>query len=169
MGWLFWFVQRGSGDRRDLTTSVERRRVGTLVLVLVVACGGADRNGWWDVGAAVVEDVGVFAVVAAAVGAGVLVSALGVQVAWRMLAALMLRLLAMSALLISTQRAVETGLTAPFELLLSAASVSASGWSSRLPRARESSEPSSFRGSGSCCCCVPRHCCCQHAGLVGCR
>jgi len=57
----------------DFRAGVERRRTGALVLVLmlVVACGGADRNGCGAVGAAAIEGVGALAVAAAAVSAGV--------------------------------------------------------------------------------------------------
>jgi hypothetical protein len=60
----------------DFRAGIERRRAGTLVLVLVlvVACGGADGNECSlcsAVGAATVEGVGALAVAAAAVSAGV--------------------------------------------------------------------------------------------------
>ena len=48
-------------------------RACVLVLVLVVACGGADGNGCSAVDAAAVEGVGALAVAAAAVSAGVCV------------------------------------------------------------------------------------------------
>jgi len=54
----------------DLRAGIERRRAGVLVLVLV-ACSGADGNGCSAVGAAAVEGVGALAVAAAAVSAGV--------------------------------------------------------------------------------------------------
>ena len=52
----------------DLRAGVERRHVGTLVLVLmlVVACSGADGSRCSAVGAAAVKGVGVLAVAAAA-------------------------------------------------------------------------------------------------------
>src|SRR5260221_982626 len=68
-GWLFWLVQLRSGGWVDLRAGIERQCAG--VLVLVVACSGADGNGCSAVGAATVEGVGVLAVAAAAVSAGV--------------------------------------------------------------------------------------------------
>src|SRR5712691_1142742 len=72
-GWLFWLVQLRSGGRMDLRAGIERRRACALVLVLVlvVACGGADGNGCSVVGTATSKVSGHFAVAAAAVSAGV--------------------------------------------------------------------------------------------------
>ena len=50
--------------------------MGTLVLMLVVAHGGADRSGWHDVGAAMVEGVG--ARIAVVEGVDVIVVAVAV-------------------------------------------------------------------------------------------
>src|SRR5260221_14364800 len=59
-GWFFWLVQLRSGGRMDLRAGIERRRACAfvLVLVLVVVCGGADKNGYRVVGTAPVEGVG---------------------------------------------------------------------------------------------------------------
>ncbi len=75
---------------------LERGHAGTLVLVLVVAHGGADRSGWHDVGVAMVEGVGAriavvegvdIIVVAAAVAAVAIDGARGVAVAAVVIAA----------------------------------------------------------------------------------
>jgi len=58
-GRFFWFVRWRGDGRRDLRTDFEMRHAGALMLVFVVACGGADVSGWRDVGAAVVAGVGV--------------------------------------------------------------------------------------------------------------
>ena len=67
--WFSWFVLR-----RGLSTDFERRRAGALWLGLIFACGGADGNGWRNVGAVAVEGLGVdvdgVAVAAAAAAGG---------------------------------------------------------------------------------------------------
>jgi hypothetical protein len=73
---FFWYVWVRCGARRDITTDIERRQAGALVLALglVVRCGGAggNMNGRDDVGAAVVIEgvsVGVAGVVMTVAGA----------------------------------------------------------------------------------------------------
>jgi hypothetical protein len=58
-GWFFWFVPWRGDGRMGLSTDFKRRRAGALWLGLIFACGGADGNGWRNVGAAAVENVGV--------------------------------------------------------------------------------------------------------------
>ena len=57
-----------------MSTDFERCHAGALWLGLIFACGGADENGWRNVGAAAVEGVGIdvdgVAVAAAAAAAG---------------------------------------------------------------------------------------------------
>jgi hypothetical protein len=44
-GWHFWLVQLRSSSWMDLRAGVKRQCAGVLLLVLVVASGGADGNG----------------------------------------------------------------------------------------------------------------------------
>jgi len=50
---------RQSEGLEYLSTDFERCHVGALWLGLIFACGGADENGWRNVGAAAVEGVGI--------------------------------------------------------------------------------------------------------------
>jgi hypothetical protein len=75
-------VKRTTGHCKDLAGGVQPDKhtctAGTLVLVLVVAHGGADRSGRHDVGAAMVEGVGAGIAVVEGVDVNVVAVALAV-------------------------------------------------------------------------------------------